>query len=74
MLTRPLQENFAIHPGLGSWTWSVQDDLVVWSKPLFELFGLDETNGPPGWGEHHRIFRTDSFEALQSAVSHCLKT
>lgn len=74
MLTKPSQANFAVHPDLGSWIWDVHEGTVVWSKPLFEIFGLADTNEPPAWSERHRIFRADSLEHLQSAASRCLKT
>jgi len=62
------------HPRLGLWVWNISDDTVIWTKSLFNIFGLEQCEILPNWKHHARFYTPESFEKLHSAVSRCLNT
>ncbi len=54
---------------LGSWTWDVATDHVVWSDPLYELFGLEPTDPAPHFAEQAKLYSAESWEQLGAAVA-----
>ena len=52
---------------LGTWRMNLQTDEVVWSKELFEMYGLDPTKAPPPFKEHYKLFTKESWKKLSEA-------
>jgi len=59
---------------MGSWTWRVAEDEVIWSDNLYRLFRRDPKDGVPSFAEHDVLYTPDSMAALRKAVEHCLST
>ena len=59
---------------LGSWEWEIAADRVVWSDGLFELFGLDPAQPPPGFADQPRLYEAESWERLAAAVEATTQT
>lgn len=53
---------------LSSWQWDPAADRVVWSKELFEMFGLDPETPPPSFAEQAALYSPDSLRDLTAAV------
>jgi len=54
--------------GIGSWTWSVRNDVVTWSEELYRIAGRDPMLSPPNYKEHSTLFAAGSWERLSSSV------
>jgi diguanylate cyclase (GGDEF)-like protein/PAS domain S-box-containing protein len=54
---------------LGSWEWDIATDRVEWSEELYELFGLDPTQPPPGFAEQARFYEAESWAIASAAVA-----
>ena len=59
---------------IGSWVWSVADDLTKWSDELHRIFGLDPSASTPSYSEQARLYTTESFARLSAAVQAALTT
>jgi PAS domain S-box-containing protein len=59
---------------VGNWEWEVPSDSTVWSEELYRIFGLDSTQPPPSFAEQSGLYRHESWEQLQAAVSTTLRT
>ncbi len=53
---------------MGSWTWDIADDTVVWSPQLYAIFGLDDDRPPPTFGQHDLLYTPKSLALLRSQV------
>ncbi len=53
---------------LASWQWDPATDRVVWSKELYEMFGLDPEGPPPDFAEQTALYGADSLRELSAAV------
>ena len=60
--------------GICAWTWNVREDHVFWSDALYKLFGLDPSKSAPNWENHAKIYTSESFNRLETAVHECLKS
>lgn len=69
-----MKSSIKAHPLLGSWSWQIASDSVVWTPALYELFGLDPSQPPPNWEQHVRLYTPEAFARLERAVQHCLAT
>jgi PAS domain S-box-containing protein len=59
--------------GIGSWTWSVRNDLVTWSEELYRIAGRDPMVSPPSCKEHSSLFAAGSWERLRRSVDEALR-
>ncbi len=57
---------------MGSWTWEVATDTVIWSGNLYRLFGLDPALGAPSFAEHDSLYTPESMACLRKAVEKAL--
>lgn len=76
-LLRKAQEELKLAQQLGemgSWCWEVDDDIVSWSEQLYKLFGLDQTQQPPTFAEHERLYTPAGFVVIRKAVERTLQT
>lgn len=60
--------------GVGSWEWEIASDITIWSDELYRIFGLDSRRLPPSFAEHPALYKAESWQRLQAAVSRALKT
>jgi PAS domain S-box-containing protein len=54
---------------LGSWTWTVDGDHVVWSKELYDVFGLDSSGPAVSYADHPKLYTPESWAQLAAAVT-----
>jgi PAS domain S-box-containing protein len=59
--------------GIGSWTWSVRNDVVTWSEELYRIAGRDPMLSPPSYKEHSSLFAAGSWERLSRCVDEALR-
>ncbi len=59
---------------IGSWTWTRAKDVVVWSKELYRIMGLDPAAGAPAFSDQVQIYTPESWARLREAVDHALNT
>jgi c-di-GMP-specific phosphodiesterase len=59
---------------IGSWTWDVGDDHVVWSAELHRIYGLDEKAGPVSFDEYLARVHPEDREKVADAVQHTVST
>ncbi|MEI6323585.1 MAG: response regulator [bacterium] len=69
-----MNSSIKAHPLLGSWSWQIASDSVVWTPALYELFGLDPSQPAPNWEQHARLYSPEAFARLELAVQHCMAT
>ncbi len=60
--------------GVGSWEWEIAPDITVWSDELYRIFGRDPTRPPPTFAEHPGLYKAESWQRLQAAVSTAVRT
>ncbi|MCF8020326.1 MAG: diguanylate cyclase [Vallitaleaceae bacterium] len=53
---------------LGTWRMNLQTDEVVWSKELYNMFGLDPESSAPPFTVHNKLFTPESWEKLSKAI------
>jgi PAS domain S-box-containing protein len=58
---------------MGSWTWDVDSDTVIWSENLFQLFGRDPALGAPSFAVHDQLYAPESMARLRQAVTEALE-
>ncbi len=54
--------------GVGTWRLNVETNQVWWSDQLYKIFGLDPTLPPPPYTEHMKLFTSDSWNKLSTAL------
>ena len=59
---------------VGSWTWSIDPDITVWSDELFRITGRNPEHGSPGYAEQRADMYGEGVENLHRAVQHTLST
>jgi diguanylate cyclase (GGDEF)-like protein/PAS domain S-box-containing protein len=59
---------------IGSWAWSVADDVTTWSDELHRIFGLEPSHLAPSYSEQSRLYTPESFARLGKLVEDTLKT
>ena len=58
---------------IGSWSWDVDKDVVMWSGALCRLVGHDPSTPPPRYEELCRLYTPESWKRLQTAVNLALR-
>lgn len=53
---------------LGSWHMDVATNRVVWSEELYRIYGFDPALPPPLYTESMKLFTTESWERLSTAI------
>lgn len=59
---------------VGSWSLAAASGEVRWTEELYRMLGLDPTQPPPPYTEHHRLFTPESWKRLSEAVPRTEKT
>jgi diguanylate cyclase (GGDEF)-like protein/PAS domain S-box-containing protein len=59
---------------LGSWTLDIATNHVTWSEEISLMLGLDPQVPAPDFTEGDRLFTSDSWMRIRSAVSHTRET
>jgi len=59
---------------LGSWYLDVASNQVVWSEELYQMYGFDPALPPPPYTEHQKLFTTESWARLSTALPHTQDT
>jgi PAS domain S-box-containing protein len=59
---------------LGSWQWDAKTSAVSWSDEVFRIAGRDKADGAVSYQNLPSIYTRESWERLQKAISHALKT
>jgi|GEM_PF-5246352 len=60
--------------GLGSWEWDARAQRVIWSKEMYNLALLDESQPPPPHTEHARLYTPESMRRLAEAAGRAIET
>ena len=55
--------------GIGSWELDLKTNEVFWTEELYNMYGFDSTLPPPPYTEHMKLFTSESWEQLSSAVN-----
>ena len=53
---------------VGSWSWDIATDTVIWSDELFRIFQRDPREGAPSFAEHPAFYHPDDMVRLKQAV------
>jgi PAS domain S-box-containing protein len=53
---------------LGTWSWNIADDTVVWSDEVYRVFEIDPALPAPGYGQIAALHPPDSRAELAAAV------
>jgi diguanylate cyclase (GGDEF)-like protein len=59
---------------IGSWTWDVGADHVVWSAELHRIYGLDNVAGPVSFDEYLARVHPEDRERVADAVQNAVAT
>ncbi len=59
---------------LGSWTWDVATDVVVWSDELYAITGLDRSQPPPLVAQHGQLFPPEAWPRVQAVFQHAAQS
>jgi signal transduction histidine kinase/ActR/RegA family two-component response regulator len=59
---------------VGSWSWTIESDEVIWSDELFQIAGRDRRAKPPGFAMQWQLYTPESWERLREAVERTAKT
>ena len=59
---------------IGSWSWTIEPDSVIWSKELYRIMGRDPARPAPVFAEHDQVYAPDSWARLRAAVDQALIT
>jgi HAMP domain-containing protein len=59
---------------IGSWHLDVATNQVVWTEELYNMYGFDPALPVPPYTEHMKLFTTESWDRLSSALAHTLET
>jgi signal transduction histidine kinase len=53
---------------LGSWEVFVKEDRAVWSKEMFNIFGLEQGSGAPNIADYSKLIHPEDLDALASTM------
>ena len=53
---------------IGSWSWDIETDKVIWSKELYTLIQIDHNLPPPSFGDLSKLYTQKSWELLNEVV------
>ncbi len=53
---------------IGTWRLNVETNHVVWSEELYKMYGFDPSIPPPPYTEHMKLFTSESWEKLSTAL------
>ncbi len=56
---------------VGSWEWNIENDKVIWSKELFKIFQIEQSEYAPSYAEHANLYVSEDMVKLQKAVELC---
>ncbi|MFI5180372.1 MAG: PAS domain S-box protein [Thermoanaerobaculia bacterium] len=60
---------------VGSWSWVIDTDTVVWSEEFFRIAGRDPKNTPPNYfKEHATLYTPESLARLAPLVEKAIRT
>ena len=59
---------------IGSWSWEVADNQVVWSAELHRIYGLDPGGGPASFEQYLSRVHPDDRERVAAAVQRTMDT
>ena len=59
---------------IGSWSWTIETDTVIWSDELYTLFGRDPSQPAVSYKDYPKIYAVDSYARLDKAVTQALAT
>lgn len=59
---------------MGSWSWDLEDDSMIWSSNLYQLLQRDQHLGAPDLFEYASLFASESMAQLQQAVKDTRET
>lgn len=59
---------------MGSWELDLKTNQVVWTEELYNIYGFDPSKPPPPYEEQMKLFKTDSWGMLKSALDKTAKT
>jgi len=71
--TRDLLADAEQTAGMGSWTWDIKSDTVIWSDNLYRLFQRDPEKGAVSFADHDCLYTPESMALLREAVQHTLE-
>jgi PAS domain S-box-containing protein len=55
--------------GIGSWELDLKTNEVFWTEELYNMYGFDSKLPPPPYTEHMKLFASESWEQLSSALN-----
>ena len=55
--------------GIGSWELDLKTNEVFWTEELYNMYGFDAKLPPPPYTEHMKLFTSESWEKLSSALN-----
>jgi diguanylate cyclase (GGDEF)-like protein/PAS domain S-box-containing protein len=59
---------------IGSWSWDVTDNQVIWSAELHRIYGLDPGGGPASFEQYLSRVHPDDRERVATAVQRTIQT
>ncbi|MGL1930903.1 MAG: PAS domain-containing protein [Desulfotalea sp.] len=59
---------------LARWRLNLVSHQVVWTRELYNMYGLDPTLPPPPYNEHMKILTPESWEILSTSVAKIIET
>ena len=59
---------------IGSWSWDVADDRVLWSPQMYRLFDVDQASAPGTYETYLNSIHPDDRERVNAIVSESLQT
>jgi len=59
---------------VGSWHLDLPSNQVVWSEELYKMYGFDPSLPAPPYPEQMKLFTSESWEKLSSALAHTSAT
>jgi PAS domain S-box-containing protein len=58
---------------MGNWSVDLESGAAHWSRQLFELFGRDESAGPPEYGDAIALYTAETRAPLEAAIATALR-
>jgi PAS domain S-box-containing protein len=59
---------------VGNWRLDIASNQVIWSDELYRMYGFDPTLPPPPYTEHRKLFTTESWDRLSTALANTTET
>jgi diguanylate cyclase (GGDEF)-like protein/PAS domain S-box-containing protein len=54
---------------LGDWNWDIETDTHIWSKEIYQIYGIDPESPPADYHEVEQYFTPASWEQLSATVN-----